>query len=455
LGPSAGSDLTPLDTDLSIIPEKDVLSSGDKRNSFKEILSSSKSAPGDYGQLVFVLRDRGQFAHTDINEEPDSLPKIGQESHKPELFKTGVISENHYGIRTGFPITDVDFMIFGEAMDEANKSSVLLEIAKNGYYMPVVDDEGKIIFSPDQFDELRKVFCGVPQINESHVSVDMSDIEDVGGGLDHEIEDLAEQISESRVEIVRQTKVILDLTRETLSELGIEMFDAASGSMLGARLDNTGSTARGTNSIGDADFDMLLFLDALDYDKRVEFKDAFVEKLKPDYDSSYSNTDFLQIRVKGITYPGLEEADIDLGLMPKSDERGFASHDAVKAKLSDIESNLGQEVHDRVLANIVFAKNHLKNSEAYGAHIGCLVGIALENFIIQNEGNVITAFRRFVEAADKVEMSFEKFKKEFPVWNAGRGARAQSHENYIADMTEVGFEKTTNVMRDFLIKYRQ
>lgn len=450
LGPSAGSDLTPLDTDLSIVAESHVLLEEGKKQEFKKILSASLSAPGTYGQLVFVMRDRGQFLRTSIEENPESLPQIGEKEYKPELFKTGVISDIHYGIRTGFPITDVDFMIFGDKMDKVQRSSVLLEIAKNGYYIPIVDEEGTILFTPDQFEDLRRVFSGISHISKEHVLIDMAEVNQSLGNLDLIIDDIVEQITEDRQNVEKQTKIIFDLVRETLQELGVSQFDPHSGSLLGARLDNTGSTSRGTNSVGDADFDMLLFLDALDFDKREEFKTALVEKLQPSSDASYSGIDFLQIRAKGITFPGLEGADIDLGLMPKSDERGFASHDAASAKLSDIKETYGQEIHDRVLANIVYAKNFLKGEEAYGAHIGCFFGIALENLILQNEGNIITAFRRFIEAAHRAHMSFDAFKKEFYVWNPGKGARAQSHENYIEEMTESGFLQTYKVMRRLL-----
>lgn len=449
LGTSADSDLTPFDTDLSIVPGDDLnVVEGSDKTVFRNAIEKSTSSPGAYGQLLFVIRDRDQFNRTDVDDEDPDLLRFGSSDYKPELFKTGMVAETHYGIRTGFPITEVDYMVFGEEMPDDHKEKVMLEIAKNGYYVPITNMDGEIIFTPSQYEELRRVFVGIDQINTQDVPVDF-DALNKKEGLRSELEELTEEIDQNREHLIRQTQVITDLIYEVLAELEIGVFDSRSGSVLGADLDNTGSTSRFTGVIGDSDFDLYLFLDVMDYEKRDQIKTKLLDKLGVKDRASYADDEFTQLVFKDIQYPGLEGADIDLGLMLKSDARTFASHDAAAAKLDNILEVGGKKTQDMVLANIVYAKQYLKDKNAYGAKEGCLPGIALENLILQHDGNILTAFEKFVEAANKSD-SFEEFQERFKLYNPGQGARKRKHENYISELSESGYQRTVQVMREFL-----
>lgn len=145
LGASAGSDSTPLDTDVGMVLESDTV------GGFKKAIENSPAKV--YGDLIFAVKDRGQFYRTDHREN------YQYDKSRYELFQTGVVGEQHYGIRTGIPATEIDFMIAQEnLLDEARRADldkIFFDIAQNGFYIPVVDETGKIIFTPEQFEQFR------------------------------------------------------------------------------------------------------------------------------------------------------------------------------------------------------------------------------------------------------------------------------------------------------------
>ena len=90
-----------------------------------------------YGSLLFALKNRGQFQET-TSDTPTRV-----EQGKWELFATG--GGQHWGIRTGFPTTQIDFMVAREDMTShpAQMEKLFFEIAQNGFYVPVADTEAK------------------------------------------------------------------------------------------------------------------------------------------------------------------------------------------------------------------------------------------------------------------------------------------------------------------------
>ena len=62
-------------------------------------------------------------------------------NNKKEYFdNNGVGGENAYGIRTGIGSTNISYIIADKYVDKLG-----LEIAINGFYIPIVDMEGKVI----------------------------------------------------------------------------------------------------------------------------------------------------------------------------------------------------------------------------------------------------------------------------------------------------------------------
>ena len=131
LGAEATSDGTPLDTDLSRVLRKQA--------SVAETIDSTISS--GYGNTFLVLKNDGRF---NITRERGLKDKVSIEDDvvgirndkKIEVFETN--SEGHYGIRTGFASSEIDYIVTKEYSPK-----MALEIAKNGFYIPVVDMERK------------------------------------------------------------------------------------------------------------------------------------------------------------------------------------------------------------------------------------------------------------------------------------------------------------------------
>ena len=146
LGIGATSDLSPLDTDLSKIPIK--------KDTIKESIDQTIS--GSFGPLWFVLKNDDRF---DITRN-ETEEKKEFDNNKMETFR--IIDKNAYGIRTGFPTTEIDYIIIDNEDIDNLLPKIKHEIALNGFYIPVVDNkEGKLIFKPNEFKKLREKMAGL------------------------------------------------------------------------------------------------------------------------------------------------------------------------------------------------------------------------------------------------------------------------------------------------------
>lgn len=83
------------------------------------------------------------------------------DSNKIEVFRT--LADDHYGIRTGFASSEINAIM----MKEYDKR-VGLEIALNGFYIPVYDFNGKIVFIPKDYDNLRDKMSGLSYYGENN-----------------------------------------------------------------------------------------------------------------------------------------------------------------------------------------------------------------------------------------------------------------------------------------------
>lgn len=153
LGAETNSDATPFDIDLERI----------KKSNWDEHRNTNKN----YGNLIMIIRDRGQFKITDqTNHEITDRSKY-------ELFQTGVLGATHYGIRTGIASTEISFFVGLDSLtnDPKELEKKYYEIARNGFYIPVVDSTGKVLFTPTMYDELRKIFDGVEEFEGNPLEV--------------------------------------------------------------------------------------------------------------------------------------------------------------------------------------------------------------------------------------------------------------------------------------------
>jgi hypothetical protein len=143
LGHAATSDTTPFDTDVSrVLP-------GHINGRYADIIDQSLVA--NYGDLVMVFRDRGQFQETQPGRGDQYTPG------KYELFQSGYHGARHFGVRTGMASTEIDAMVVkGKlAEDKVAQQRIFFDIAQAGFYIPVTDKDGQILFTPEDFQKYR------------------------------------------------------------------------------------------------------------------------------------------------------------------------------------------------------------------------------------------------------------------------------------------------------------
>ena len=398
LGSSAGSDLTPLDTDLSIILESN--------NSVEDAISKTEAR--SYGPIWFVLKNRdNRFTITrrspkENNQEIDTKT----DGNKLEAFYTGAIGESHYGIRTGFASSEIDYIVTEQYDDRIG-----FEIARNGFYIPVADKTGKIIFTPQDYDKLRAKMQGLSYYDSSKYELS-NDLETP------DIIRTSELLERSRQEIEIKRQAINDAIKKAIGRLNLKLKEKVDGNLQDGYVEliDTGSTGRDTNLPGDGDFDYMMRLDnsiISDSNKLSELKEELLKEFQVDDMSGVIGTgDFRlkQVMIKGLDTP----VDIDITFTEKTDKLNYSTEMCLKDRLDSIKKQYPDR-YNLVIANIIEAKKILKQALAYKPDRGetpqgGLGGVGVENWILQNGGSLKQAAKEFLAASDG--KSFKKKKKE-------------------------------------------
>ncbi len=439
LGAGSDSDLTPLDTDVEMFQSP---TTGSLAANYQNIWLAK-----GYGDILFIIKDRGQFQRTTA----DQRAKYDRSQY--ELFAAGVWGESHYGIRTGIPATEVDFIILNAEFNSQQRQHIYYSIAQNGYYMPIVEKDGSVAFTPEMFDEYRKIFAGIERFNGGPLNF----VSSAGESYADELQVIKELKKSDADRLVGLKKEVRSLVVEVLSEFGIQLKDEHDESLAGAELLDVGSTGRGTNVGGEGDFDLTLKLDASDYDKVRAIGSKIIQRLGAQTTQSASfarqQNNYL-LRFFGTNVLSEKGIDIDIVFVRKSDVNMYASQDAIGDKLDSIGEHYGAGAYEEAIANILLAKHWLKEAEVYkkGAYAeGGLGGIGVENLVLAYGGNVGKAFKTFYDAArgrSGTIKPFEQFKKDFKLLDAGMNLRSNQYDNFIDNMTEQGYQKMLRVVQD-------
>ena len=434
LGADSGSDATPLDTDLSRITVV-----GD----FSETIQNA--AANAYGNIIFVLKCDDRFTITRDHE--GGQERVGDKS-KLEAFYTGVCdtkNSRHYGIRTGFSSSDIDYIVL-----KSPDKRVFFEIALNGFYIPVVNMEGQIIFTPEQYDEIRSKMSGLNYygIDDYQFSshLELPGIEDVVSSID---------INEKEVAFKRDK--INKVLKEALSKINLKLKTAIDGDLSEGvvELIDTGSTGRGTNASNDGDFDFMMRLDRSilsDSRKLAELKSALLQALGGSGEDVIGSGDF---RLKGVKIDDIV-VDIDISFINKTDKVTYSTDMSLQDRLETIK-RIDPVKYKYVLANILLAKKLLKEAHVYKPNRGDnpeggLGGVGIENWILQNGGSLIDAIDEFLKASEGKE--FEEFRATYVIWDFGENHFAEKrghypHDDFIYNMSAAGYEKMIKVLKEF------
>lgn len=438
LGSAAGSDATPLDTDVSIIKTSGTIK--DKIDS-----TCAKS----YGPIWFVLKHDDRFITTRTGDETFD---VKNDLTKLEVFYTGVLGPDHYGIRTGFASSEINYIVVN-----CYDPRIGLEIAMNGFYIPVANKEGQIVFTPNDYDKLREKMRGLSYYDEGNYTFSENLVME-------ETEYLASQLEQNNYEVQTKSNKINEVIKKSLAELGLHLKTNLDGDLTEGfvELIDTGSTGRRTNRPGDGDFDFMMRLDKRilsDSSKMAQVKQVLLRDLgKEDSSELTAAGDF---RLKGVQIDSDVNVDIDITFTGKTDKISYSTDMALQDRLTTIQK-INPEKYKYVVANILLAKQVLKQAEIYKPNRGeipqgGLGGVGIENWILQNGGSFIDAATSFIEASNG--KSFEEFKDNYQIWDFGDNHLAEKygqypHNNFVADnMSEDGYHKMVQALKEYMKNY--
>lgn len=464
LGGDAESDYTPFDTDLSYVQiQEETLEKTLNR------LDASR-----YGPIYFILKNKNINEMSRFNcsrliaNEKFNLEENFEIFRKMELFRTA--GDNHFGIRTGFASTQIDYIYCEEIEPLVAQTGLIL--AKNGFYIPIINKEGKLVFTPEQFDHLRSKMNGMSYygMNEYHFSDTLSSTY---------TESLVEAISQNIVETKRQKQQLEERLRQGFADANRTMKINIDGDMTpgSVELIDTGSTSRGTNQIGDGDFDYTVRLDRID-NNIIESRSAIVTSVCRTLGVPETTMDLRKAKVM------LDdcEVEVDISYTSKSDRITYTTDMCLTDCLDTIKKQ-DPNKHLLVLSNIVLAKNILKKAECYKPHHasenpqGGLGGVGTENWILQNGGSLEEATIEFLTAAgvlqidtdekghsimtidETKEKSHAEFKYNYSIWDFGQNQLSESrfrefpHDNFVwNNMDASGYTKMVKALQTYMLE---
>ena len=455
LGGNANHDATPLDADVQKVLEQ--------KESFSETLNQLTTAKNftnscvdgkNLGTIMLVF-DGEDFIET-RNEQgkviPENIEVLKANRNKKEVFSN---SGSAYGIRTGIGSTNIKYIIADRYVDKLG-----LEIVLNGFYIPIVDRTGKVIFTKEMYTEIKDKMKGLSYYNESEFVLDETAINDGAKKIAVLVD------KNSRDAEVRRNKV-LKILNNAIKKCGYKMskerrLDLTPGLI---EIIDTGSTGRGTNVPGDGDFDFMIRLDKILSDKPEEFKQTLREELGRLGIREKTETDTGDFKYKGVKIEGLDkEIDIDLTFTERTNEIEYSTDESIKDRLNAIREK-DINTYKIVIANILLAKKMLKNAGAYKKKNGPapdqgqldtrggLGAVGIENWILQNGGSFYKASKTFLEIAQNSTTLLE-FQQQYAIWDFGENhistrKNIYSHDNFVYNLNENGFK----IMKEASAKY--
>ena len=423
LGDSSNSDLTPLDTDVSFITSSGTIS---------DILK--KTQAGNYGPIYIVLKNTKGNRFDITRDDSKETPQSNKENI--EVFRTGALGNDHYGIRTGFASSEIDFIIASSDFEKIG-----FEIVLNGVYISVVDKDGNLQFSDEDYERIRKQMDGLSHYGNYHF--DLSD-----NLASDEILEIRDELAGSVVDANNKRQAIYSAVDEVLDKFGIKLKTSLDANLSHGTMEffDTGSTGRGTNVANDSDFDFIVRVDRdlfLDDEQFKNVKNALLEKF-----GESSGDDF---RLKSVKLDGVDEPlKVDMTFVVKTNKLDYATESCIQDRLNTIQS-LYPEQYDLVVANIIFAKKFFKDAGCYKSkHAsenpqGGLGGVGTENWILQHGGSFYDAAVDFVNCAT-IYPTLSEFQKHYVIQDFGKNHLAEKrghypYDNFVYNLNDSGFEK--------------
>lgn len=437
---SKGSDSTPWDTDLIKIGNRTPT----------EIVEKSLSS--GFGEVILIIKDHGQFNKNEMGQP------LGTNQNKLELFKNGFyFEEDTYGIRTGFGSTEIDALLVKDTISQNNKQLDFLKfsIAQKGFYIPICDKTGKVIYTANDFEEYKKIFDGVDKYHGNEININEE-------WKQSKFNETIKEFTQTNENLEKINKIKDDIYTDIENDLKTFGIDLHKGryddSVAGAKIIDTGSTGRGSALDTGYDFDFVIKIDDRDADKINQMAENL--KKKYPYDQDYESSGMRTFRFKSFEKDG-NLIDLDISFVKKSDSEELDANEAVAQKYDSIKRSFGEDKLLDVLTNVRFAKKELKKAGCYkkgltgnGEQQGGLGGIGVENWILKNGGDAVVAFREFNKNVyqNGELISFNDFKNKYKIFSAGSNIRGGiKAENFVYNMDEVGYQKMAELSKKFIV----
>ena len=494
LGPLKGtsdSDATPLDIDFSLINT----ANGMKRT----IYSCISGTPTGFGfGNIYLVTDKNN-PNIRITRDNNGNIDTPYDPMKLEVFFTEALSgvnAARWGARTGYSlVTDVDYIIYKknfeinslkpynedgsvnyvnqtlDAYDDLIRLKMLL--AKKGIYKPVYDFTGKLVFTKKEYDTIRSKLDGISRYKTITEEEKAYPLADTSLLYFPGIEELVTEMQQDRSKQQEKRKIITDKIKEILmSSLGAtQINDTILNDLSQGNIDllETGSTSRGTNVPGDADYDFMTRVGRNDLNNTAAVIRDLNSLFSPQTNISHDN----RFRGKDIKLDGIEEPiDIDISFIQKRDKVDYSTDTCLSDLLRTIEKEYPEQF-PLVKANIVYAKKILKAGKAYKSRRsseaeGGLGGIGVEYWILQNGGSFINAVNSFLAQAvkDGNIVPYEEFKDKYQIWDFGKNHEPKEikigssekivfpYDEFVScNMSKEGYLKMTKTLLEFKKKY--
>ena len=488
---TSDSDMTPLDIDFSLINTANGMK--------KTIYSCISGTPTGFGfGNIYLVTDKNNpniRITRDNNGNIDTL----YDPMKLEVFSTEDLSGVNavrWGARTGYSlVTDVDYIIYkknfeinllkpynedgsvnytdqtSDVYDDLIRLKMLL--AKKGIYKPVYDFTGKLVFTKKEYDTIRSKLAGISYCKTITEEEKAYPLADTSLLYFPDIEELVTEMQQDRSKQQEKRKIITDKIKEILvSSLGAtQINDTILNDLSQGNIDllETGSTSRGTNVPGDADYDFMTRVGRNDLNNTAAVIRDLNSLFSPQTNISHDN----RFRGKDIKLDGIEEPiDIDISFTQKRDKVDYSTDTCLSDLLRTIEKE-HPEQFPLVKANIVYAKKILKAGKAYKSRRsseaeGGLGGIGVEYWILQNGGSFINAVNSFLAQAvkDGNIIPYEEFKDKYQIWDFGKNHEPKEikigssekivfpYDEFVScNMSKEGYLKMTKTLLEFKKKY--
>ena len=476
------SDTTPLDVDLTLITPKNT-----------DIYHNIVNTPTGFGfGNIYVILKKDNPNLNITRDKEGNLTGNEYNPSKVEVFGTNTQKggyETHWGARTGIASSDIDYILFKEdlTIDSSNpysedgKVNYILpksefekkeyygkhqndlailknEVVKNGFYIPIVDFFGKIIFTYEEYQELKQKMEGLSHYGSKEYHLEQ-----------HQYSDYTERIKGLLASNKQETKIQSQKVYQALSDIiqSIPMDENSTKTLqaknkIGIDLTpgsvevlETGSSVRGTNVPYDFDFDYIFRLDSniINDDKKMhQFRTKICEALNI---ASVPSDEFRDVEA---TIPDLGTIKLDITFIQKNDKVEYSTEMALQDRMDTIYKS-NPAVGDEVTANIILAKLLLKQAGCYkpkrkDPNQGGLGGVGIENWITQNGGTLETAANSFLKASEG--KTYEEFKQIYHIHDYGKNHLYKEKKTYPYDdfifnnMNRIGYQKMQEVLRKYI-----